>query len=154
MSVHAVGFSVIVPRGHRLAQRQGAAINALHHEWVIVVADPDVSDRVTAAFGEGSVEPASVIRMPGLDSLKRAVEMGLGIGVVPSGVASALHPQRTLVTVPLASTAFLKSLTVIYRRNESLSGNAAQFVDIVRRSQDPAMSSGESTDARRTAARI
>jgi DNA-binding transcriptional LysR family regulator len=100
-----------------------------------VVTDTEWSERLTVVFAQGSVEPASVTGMPGIDSLERAVEMGLGIGVVPGSIASALHPERMLIAVPLALPASVTYLTIVYRRNESLSGGTAQFVDVVRRLQ-------------------
>lgn len=153
--VQATGFSAIVPRNHRLAARPGAAINALDHERVIVVTDPEMSERLTAALADAAVEPVSVMGMPGIDSLKRAVDMGLGVGIVPSSVASAVHLQRPLVVVPLASTSFLNSVTIIYRRDDSQSRNTARFIEIVRRSQTPTVTSTEEVrDVRRAAARI
>jgi DNA-binding transcriptional LysR family regulator len=152
--VLATGFSALVPRTHPLASRQDVSISAFHDERVIVLTDADLSERLAAAFTEASTEPASLMGMPGIDSLKRAVEMGLGVGLVPSSVASALSLHRSLVAVPLASASSLNSMTLIYCRNEPLSRNTAEFLEIVRRSQQSPVTYGDRSSVRRTAARI
>lgn len=149
--VQATGLSAIVPRSHRLASRRSAAITELRQERIIVLTDRELSAALAAAFAAASAQPASEIGMPGIDSLKRAVEMGLGVGLVPSSAAPSTGP---LVVVPLASTSFLNAVTVVSRRHESLTGNVACFIDAVRRSQEPIVTFGEPADARRTAARI
>jgi len=151
LPVHASGFSAIVPRSHRLASRQSANINELRQDRIIVVTDRELSSGLAAAFAAASAPPASEIGMPGIDSLKRAVEMGLGVGIVPSSVAPS---AGTLVAVPLACTSFLNAVTIVCRRTESLSGNVARFIDVARRSQQPHLTFGVATDIRRTAARI
>jgi DNA-binding transcriptional LysR family regulator len=141
----------MVPRSHRLASRRSAAITELRQERIIVLTDRELSAALAAAFAAASAQPASETGMPGIDSLKRAVEMGLGVGLVPSSAAPSTGP---LVVVPLASTSFLNAVTVVSRRHESLTGNVACFIDAVRRSQEPIVTFGEPADARRTAARI
>ena len=127
--VQPSGFSAIVPRGHRLTSRQSAAITELRQERIIVMTDRDLSNSLAAAFAAASTKPGSEIVMPGIDSLKRAVEMGLGVGVVPSSVAPA---TGALVVVPLACTSFRNAVTMVCRRNGSLSGHVARFIESIR----------------------
>ena len=154
MPLRASGFSVVVQRGHRLAGRDGVGVSVLQAERVIVTTEPEVTARLNAVFSNASVEPASMMGMPGIDSVIRAVEMGLGVGVVPSSIASSLHTQQALAAVSLASTSFLSSLTLIYRGNEAPTSNAAQFIELVRRAHQPATTHGEIINVRRTSARI
>jgi DNA-binding transcriptional LysR family regulator len=149
--VQPSGFSAIVPRSHRLASRQSLAVTELRQERIIILIDREPSDSLPAALAAASAQPTSEIGMPGIDSLKRAVEMGLGVGIVPSSVASS---AGTLVAVPLACTSFLNAVTMVYRRNESLAGNVARFIDVVRRSQQATVASGVATGVQRTAAGI
>jgi DNA-binding transcriptional LysR family regulator len=151
VAVQASGFSAIVPRDHRLASRRTAGIAELRQERIIVLTDRELSGSLGAAFASASARPASEISMPGLDSLKRAVDMGLGVGIVPSSVARS---GGTLVAVPVAGTSFLNALTMVYRRNESVSGNVARFIGVVGRPQQPAVTLRVATEARRTSTRI
>jgi len=153
MPVPDCGFSLIIPRGHPLSGRKSAAASVLHHEHLVVVADAEWSERLTVVFAQASVEPALVTGLPGIDSLKRAVEMGLGIGVVPGSVA-ALHGKHTLTAVPLVSATYLNFMTIVYRRNESQAGSTAQFIDVVRRSQPSSVTSTGVTRVLRAAARV
>ena len=116
-----------------------------------MLTEREPSAALAAAFAAASAQPASEIGMPGIDSLKRAVEIGLGVGIVPSSVAPS---TGALAVVPLACTSFLNAVTVVSRRNEPQTGNVARFIDAVRRSQQPIVTFGVPADARRTAARI
>jgi DNA-binding transcriptional LysR family regulator len=131
VAVQPSGFSVVVPPGHRLATRSSAALTELHQERLVVMADRDISESLAAAFTVASVKQAFEIAMPGIDSLKRAVEMGLGVGVIPSSVASA---TGALVVVPLACTSFRSAVTIVCRRSESVSRHVARFIEVVRAS--------------------
>ena len=150
----APGFTVIVPRTHRLATRREVPITALKDQRVILLTDPDLSEPLTAAFAESGAAPALVIGMPGIDTLKRAVEMDLGIGVVPGSAASNSGPLGGLAAVPIASTSSICSLTLVYGRHDSLCKNTTLFIDLVRNSQQPPLSDGDASDVRRTAASI
>jgi DNA-binding transcriptional LysR family regulator len=147
---------LLVPPQHPLAGRRQITMEEMGRQPVIAHNDPSPArDRVLRLYEQRHAPLNIRISLPSLDGIKRAVEMGLGVGIVPSSVASHVHLQRTLVVVPLTSTAFLESITIIYRRDESQSRNAAQFVEIVRRSHRPTVTAnGEITDVRRTAARI
>ena len=151
MPVQASGLSALVLRSHRLASRQSAPISELRQERIIVITDQELSESLAAALSAASAPPASEIGMPGIDSVRRAVEMGLGVGVVP---ASAARSAGTLIAVPLACTSFLTAVTVVCRRSESRSGNIAHFMDVVRRVQQSTGTFGVPTHVRRTAARI
>jgi DNA-binding transcriptional LysR family regulator len=152
LSTPQTGFTVIAPRVHPLAARRSVPIGALKDERVILLTDPNLSERLTTALAESDTVPAGVMRMPGIDSLKRAVAMGLGIGVVPGGALSTPGPQGDLVAVPLAFTPSAASLTLIYGRHDSLCKVIAEFIDVVRTSNRPPLSTGDTPNARRTTA--
>ena len=141
-------LTVIVPIAHPLARRRNVSMSALKDERVIVLTDPDLSEPLTTAFAASDCAPAFVLGMPGLDSLKRAVEIGLGIGVVPGNAASNSRPESRLAVLPLISSSPLRSITLIYGRKGSLCRNTALFIEIVR-SQRPPVSDGDTSDVRR-----
>ena len=151
LPVQTTGLSAIVPHSHRLAGRRSAAVADLRQERIIVLTGRDLSASLAAACGAASAQAESEIGMPGIDSLKRAVEMGLGVGIVPSSIATS---TGGLVVVPLARTSFVNAMTIVSRRHQSPTGNVARFLDAVRRSQQPIVAFGVPTDARRTAARV
>src|ERR1051326_6908201 len=94
--IPAAGFNLIIPRTHRLAALRDIPLPKIQGERVILLTDPDLGDGLTTAFADSNVAPALVIGMPGVDSLRRAVAMGLGIGVVPGSVAPTCGAQRGL----------------------------------------------------------
>ena len=148
------GVTVIVPRTHRFAARRELPMNSLKDERVILLTDPDLSERLVSVFAEADAAPAVVIGMPGIDSLKRAVEMDLGIGVVPGSAATTSDEWSRLVSVPLAAASSMWSLTLICGRRDSLCKSTVLFTEIVCNAQRPQTSNGETSDVRRTPARV
>jgi len=150
----AAGLTAIIPRTHRLATLRDIPLSVVNGERVILLMDPDLCEGLTAAFAESNVAPVMVIGMPGIDSLRRAVEMGLGIGLVPASMASTSGPGDGVAIRAVASASSINSLTLIYGRNELLSKNASLFIDIVRNTQRHRISNRGASDVRRTVARI
>ncbi len=55
--------------------------------------------------------------MPGTDSLKHAVAVGLGIGVLPRAMVSSGGAVTGLTAMPLSVERGTRALTVVYREN-------------------------------------
>ena len=69
--------------------------------------------------------------MPGVDSLKRAVANGLGIGIVPRAAVSSLTAPG-LVVIPLAAAPAASALTLVYRDNDGQPNPVEDFVEALR----------------------
>jgi DNA-binding transcriptional LysR family regulator len=150
--IPAAGFSVILPRTHRLAALHDVPLSMIKGERLILLTDPDLSEGLTTIFAESNGAPALVIGMPGVDSLRSAVEMGLGIGIVPGTVSSACGTQRGLAARPLISQTSSRSLTLIY--TQSSLKHTLLFIEIMRNATQAQISDGETPNVRRTTARI
>ena len=70
--------------------------------------------------------------MPGIDSLKHAVAVGLGIGVVPRAMVSSGGAGTGLTAVPLSAERGTRTLTVVYRENDQRPTAADEFIDALR----------------------
>ena len=70
--------------------------------------------------------------MPGVDSLKRAVANGLGIGIVPRAAVSSLTAHAGLVVIPLSAARTASALTLVYRDNDGQPNAVEDFVEAVR----------------------
>jgi DNA-binding transcriptional LysR family regulator len=125
----------------------------LHGERVVVLSDPLY---LTGPFSISPAESAAMVimRMPGLDSLKRAVEMELGLGVIPIGTAGAVGSHSTLVARPMRGVEDVPAVTLVYRESDPESPSTAAFLAMVRNAKRPVTSNGEQCDGRRTAAHI
>ena len=82
--------------------------------------------------GETAPPVGSFIVMPGVDSLKHAVAVGLGIGVVPRAMVSSGGPGTGLTAVPLSAERGTRALTVVYREHDQPPTAANEFIDALR----------------------
>jgi DNA-binding transcriptional LysR family regulator len=86
-------------------------------------------DRILRAHG---VAVQRAAEFDNIETIKRAVEVGLGVAVVPR--PSVLDEQRTgqLAVVPLAEAEWQRSVGVIYRSDRILSTAANKFVELLK----------------------
>lgn len=126
------GLSVLVARDHPLAARPEATIVALHDERLILLSDPPhLYEQVTRLLAESGAAPASIVGMPGVDGIRRAVEMGLGIALVPAGCLSPATRADLLAAVRLADLEFSGTITLVYRDTDALSKSTLAFIQVV-----------------------
>lgn len=87
------------------------------------------TDRILRAHG---VTVQRAAEFDNIETIKRAVEVGLGVAVVPR--PSVLDEQRTgqLAVVPLAEPEWQRSVGVIYRSDRVLSTAANKFVELLK----------------------
>lgn len=87
------------------------------------------TDRILRAHG---VTVQRAAEFDNIETIKRAVEVGLGVAVVPR--PSVLDEQRTgrLAVVPLAEPEWQRTVGVIYRSDRVLSTAASKFVELLK----------------------
>jgi DNA-binding transcriptional LysR family regulator len=86
------------------------------------------TDRILRAHG---VTVQRVAEFDNIETIKRAVEVGLGVAVVPR--PSVLDEQRTgqLAVVPLAEAEWRRSVGVVYRSDRTLGTAAQKFIELL-----------------------
>ena len=69
--------------------------------------------------------------LPSLDGIKRAVEMGLGVAVLPRRCALAELASGRLTAVKVPELASPRQIRLVFRRGAELSHAAQTFLDTV-----------------------
>lgn len=83
-------FVLVVPRGHKLAQaRRAVSLDVLVGEPLVVVGGTAATDAVRGACEARGQEPNVVLEVDHPESLRRMVERGVGIALLPSVMAKA-----------------------------------------------------------------
>src|SRR5688572_5667264 len=88
------------------------------------------TDRILRAHG---VTVQRVAEFDNIETIKRAVEVGLGVAVVPR--PSVLDERRSgqLAVVPLAEAEWERAVGAVYRSDRALSTAARKFVELLQR---------------------
>jgi DNA-binding transcriptional LysR family regulator len=119
---------------HPLASRKQVTMTELGQQSVIAHNEASPArERVLRLF-EQKHEPLNItISLPSLDGIKRAVEMNLGVALLPRRCALTEIARGTLVAVRVAQIRLPRHLRLIYRQSGELSHAAQSFLDVARK---------------------
>src|SRR3954451_11210430 len=108
---------LLVPPSHELAKRRQVQMDDVAAEPVVAHNDPSPArERVLRLFEARRVSLHMVISLPSLDGIKRAVEMKLGVALLPRRCAITEIASGRLVAVPVAGVSRKRQGTLVCRR--------------------------------------
>jgi DNA-binding transcriptional LysR family regulator len=118
---------------HPLARRREVTMEELAGETVIAHNDPSPArERVLRLF-ERKRAPLNIgVALPSLDGIKRGVEMGLGVALLPRRCALREIARGHLVAVRVPALRAPRQVRFVYRRAGELSHAAAAFLEVAR----------------------
>jgi DNA-binding transcriptional LysR family regulator len=102
---------------HPLARRRQVTMEEMAGEVVVAHNDPSPArERVLRLFEERHIPLRMMISLPSLDGIKRAVELELGVALLPRRCAITEIASGRLVAVPVAGISRRRQLTLVCRR--------------------------------------
>lgn len=117
---------------HPLARRRQVTLAELGRQVVIAHNDPSPArERVLSLFERRHTPINIQISLPSLDAIKRAVEMGLGVALLPRRCALGEIASGQLVSLQVPQLRLQRPLRLVYRRGE-LSHAAAAFLEVAK----------------------
>lgn len=117
---------------HPLASRRRVSLEEVGRETVIAHNDPSPArERVLRAYERRHTPINIQLALPSLDGIKRAVEMGMGIAVLPRRCAVTEIARRQLVAVKVPGLSTRRQVRLVFRRGE-LSHAVEAFLATVR----------------------
>ena len=108
---------LLVPPSHRLADRRQVSMEDIAEEPVVAHNDPSPArERVLRLFEEQHVPLHMVISLPSLDGIKRAVELKLGVALLPRRCAITEIASGRLVAVLVTGVSRKRQVTLVCRK--------------------------------------
>src|SRR5215468_8475973 len=108
---------LLVPPSHALAKRRQVAMEDVASEPVVAHNDPSPArERVLRLFEERHIALKMVISLPSLDGIKRAVELSLGVALLPRRCAITEIASGRLVAVQVSGISRRRLVTLVFRR--------------------------------------
>ena len=118
---------------HPLASRKQVTMTELGQQSVIAHNEASPArERVLRLFEQRHETLNITIALPSLDGIKRAVEMNLGVALLPRRCALTEIARGTLVAVHVAQVRLPRHLRLIYRQAGELSHAAQSFLQVAR----------------------
>jgi len=126
-------LALIVAPDHPLADRQTISVRELGAETFIAHNVPSpYRDRVVKTFEKYRTPLNISMEMPTLEAIKRIVENGMGVALVPRLTAQTEIERGLLVGITVKEMRLERKLHLIYRRGATLSHAAKAFLRVAR----------------------
>ena len=122
----------VVSPGHRMAGREEVAIRELGRENFVAhnVASPQRL-KVVQAFKRHKTPLQMGVELPTIEAIKRFVEMGNGVALVPGLTVKTELASGALVRVGVRELQMERKLRLVYRKAANLSYAARSFLEVV-----------------------
>lgn len=124
---------LVCPPEHPIATQRRVTVSKLTDQAFIAY-ERDIPTRkaIDQLFKAHNTTPRYVGEYDNIETIKRAVEIGQGLAMVP--LATVAHETRlgTLKVVQLADVNLMRPLGIIYKRGRHLSPAARKFIDVLR----------------------
>lgn len=116
---------------HPLAAQDQVTLAEFAREDVIAHNDPSPARDEVLRYSERRHAPINIqVALPSLDAIKRAVEMRMGVALLPKRCALAELSLGQLVAVRVPQLRLPRELRLVYRKGAELSQAAAAFLQI------------------------
>jgi DNA-binding transcriptional LysR family regulator len=108
---------LLVSPSHELAKRRQVSMAEVAAHPVIAHNDPSPArERVLRLFEEQHIPLNMVIALPSLDGIKRAVELSLGVALLPRRCAVTEIASKRLLAVPINGISRKREVTLVCRK--------------------------------------
>jgi DNA-binding transcriptional LysR family regulator len=124
---------LVVPPSHALARHRSVAVRRLSQE-PLVGFERDIptrkeTDRFLRRHG---AEARYVMELDNVETIKRVVEIGHGIAILPEAAVRPEARQKSLVIVQLANETLVRPLGIIHRQGKHFSPAAEKFIEYLK----------------------
>ena len=125
---------LIAPLDHKFAGRKKVKVTDLHSEdFVHFERDVPTRKAMDKIFKTNNVEVNKVAEFDNIETIKRAVEVGFGLAIVPEPAVSEAKKAGSLAVIQLAEDYWVRSVGVIHRSDKSISLAAKKFIELLRK---------------------
>jgi DNA-binding transcriptional LysR family regulator len=125
---------LLVRPDHAFAGRKQVTMEEMGRQTIIAHNDPSPArDRVLRLYEQRHAPLNIRVSLPSLDGIKRAVETGLGVALLPRRCALGEIARGQLAEVRVPELRSPRQLRFVYRRDGDLSHAADAFLEVARK---------------------
>lgn len=119
---------------HELAARASISLSQLDGRKLVGF-DHELTIRreIDRALHQHDAEVRVMMEFDNVETIKRAIEIDVGVGLLPEPTVLREVEAGSLVAVPLEGEPLVRPLGIIYRQGKQLSSTAEQFIELLRR---------------------
>lgn len=130
---------LVVPPGHRLAEySDGIAPELLEDEdFVAFTTELTIRRRIDRWLKQARIAVNVMHEFDNIENIKRGVEAGTGVSLLPRPAVEREVRSGSLVAVPVCGVNWTRPLGIVHRRHKSLSRAATLFVEFLQNYPEP-----------------
>jgi len=132
ISFHEDQLVIICAPNHPLAGRKEVAIEELS-QYEFIGFDPDIPTRKATdqMFKDNKLDIKPVREFDNVETVKRAVEIGAGIALVPETTILPELRQKLVCRLQIKGRKLVRPLAIIYRKGRVLTPALKQFIELL-----------------------
>ena len=124
---------LVVSPKHEFAERGSVSIKELGDVTFVAHNAPSpYRQKVIETFEKNKTRLNISVELPSLEAIKKLVQRGVGVALVPKLTAQAEIETGQLVALSVKEMKLERKLNIIYRRNSELSHAAKEFLKVAR----------------------
>lgn len=120
------------PPGHRLSQQKKvSAVQIAGEKFVGFERGLPIRKEIDRYLKRNAVAVDVVMEFDNIEAVKRGVEVGSGVSILPEPTLRREVESGTLVAVPFAAKNFVRPLGIIHRRGRKFYPSTQRFMDLL-----------------------
>jgi DNA-binding transcriptional LysR family regulator len=131
-------MALVCPPDHPLAQlREVSPAQLGGQNFVNFDRGLGIRQEIDRFLKKHGVEVTETLEFDNIEAIKRAVEIGSGLAILPRPTLDSESEAGTLVAVPFKGAGFSRPLAIVHRRGKRFGPAVERFIDLMRRERDP-----------------
>ncbi|MGE5191682.1 MAG: LysR substrate-binding domain-containing protein [Deltaproteobacteria bacterium] len=127
---------LVVPPGHRLAGRRSVAIAELHGEdYVGFTKELTIRREIDRQLKRAKVAVQVVHEFDNIETIKRAIEIGSGVALLPKPTVWPEISAGRLAAVEVSDVELVRPLGIVHKRNKQLTTAVQKFVELLQQDE-------------------
>jgi len=136
-------MAVVVPAGHPWNDRESIRIAELDGvNFVAFTAELTIRRKTEKVLKTAGIAVHVTHQFDNVETIKRAVEIDLGVSILPIPTLRREMEIGALHAIPIADVKFVRPLGIVHKRHKHLSRAAEKFVELLREDPGDAASTG------------
>ena len=117
---------------HQLARERSIMWSALAGQQLVAFQTGlKIREEIDRALSEHDVSVEIALEFDNIETIKRAIEIGTGVSLLPEPTIAREVTEGSLVIVPLEDRSLVRPLGIIHRRDRKLSDTAERFIEML-----------------------
>ena len=119
---------------HPLAEKKSISIELLSGEKFIAFdRDLVIRKKIDACLKNHNVNVDVVFEFDNVETIKRAVEIGSGVSILPLPTLRREIESKTLKAISLSMNEFVRPLGIIHRKNKKMNRYIDEFIELLKK---------------------